>query len=264
MLVTMLHAQKTAELYDVYVQDWPGEIQFYQDLVSEIECNRKSILEVACGTGRVLLQLAKQVGNATGLDISPSYLEIARRKSANSSNIRFIQADMRSFQLSCKFPLVIIPGHAFQNLVNIDDQLASLKSIGNHLANDGELVLHVNHDPLDWLSEKSREGEDRNPSESRIVHPYTKNIFNKTEQWKYNPANQTAHRADYWIETTQKGIMIDEWSDGPYAFHVFFPFEMEHLLKRAGYIVKQVYGDFYRNSLSNNSPEMVWIAQKLI
>jgi len=253
--------QKIAELYDVSVQDWPGEIQFYRDYVSGIEENDKNVLEIACGTGRVTLQLATPEISIVGFDISLEELDIARKKSDGVLNLEFVYADMRSFQLNRRFPLIIIPGHSFQALVTIEDQLLSLKMIARHLSHYGKLVIHVNHDTLTWLAEKSHDGKDPNPEIRRIIHPRTKNVVSRSLQWQFKPAEQTAFAVSYWKEIDKTGAVVDEWSSGPNAFHVFFPFEMNHLLRRAGYKVNQVYGDFHKNPLTDNSPEMIWVVQ---
>lgn len=257
----MDHTQRIAELYDHSMRDWPGEIRFYQDLISEIKGVDKSVLEIACGTGRVALQLAKPDVKLVGFDICKDLLDIAHRKSIGIANIELICADMRSFQLNRQFPLIISPGHSFQVMITIEDQLCSLKAIARHLTTDGKLVIHVNHDSLEWLAQKFHEGKDPNPSKSMIIHPKTGNTINRSVYWRYKPAEQTAFATNYWVESDETGSDIDEWSSGPNAFHVFFPFEMNLLFKAAGYKVIQIYGDFHKNPLVDNSPEMIWIAE---
>ena len=58
-----------AQLYDVSVPDWPGEIDFYMEIIRGIPVKNVDILEIACGTGRVALQLTMEGVHITGIDI---------------------------------------------------------------------------------------------------------------------------------------------------------------------------------------------------
>src|SRR5574341_572989 len=106
-------AQFYAQTYDVSVPDWSGELDFYRALAAEVKSGGGSVLEVACGTGRIALRLAQEGTRIVGLDLSPQMLEVARQKSTELQNVRWVQADMRSFELDEVFELAIIPGHAF-------------------------------------------------------------------------------------------------------------------------------------------------------
>ena len=85
-----------AQLYDVAVSDWPGEIDFYRELLHMINSEHVNMLEIACGTGRVSQQLVSTGVKITGLDLSPELLNIARGKSAGIQNIHWISGDMRN------------------------------------------------------------------------------------------------------------------------------------------------------------------------
>ncbi|MBE0410342.1 MAG: class I SAM-dependent methyltransferase, partial [Anaerolineales bacterium] len=119
-------AQFYAETYDESVADWPNEIDFYQRMAANAKQADGSVLELACGTGRVAIRLARNGINVVGLDLSQYMLEVARRKSVDLNNIRWVEGDIRSFQLDECFWLVILTGHAFQHLNTPEDQMACL------------------------------------------------------------------------------------------------------------------------------------------
>ena len=108
-------AEFYARTYDDSVPDWPGEIDFYRGLASEVKVKGGSLLEVACGTGRVTIRLAQDGPYTVGLDLSEKMLEVAREKGKAIPNLKWVEADMRDFELGETFDLVLIPGHAFQN-----------------------------------------------------------------------------------------------------------------------------------------------------
>ena len=94
------------------------------------------VLELACGTGRVLLPLARQGHQVTGVDISPQMLDMARRKVAAENlgdRITLVHQDMRELDLDTKFNLAFIAISSFSHLLTTDDQLAALARIRQHL-----------------------------------------------------------------------------------------------------------------------------------
>ena len=58
--MTQSPEQLAAELYDISVPDWDGESDFCRELAREAKSRKQSILEVACGTGRVSIRLAEE------------------------------------------------------------------------------------------------------------------------------------------------------------------------------------------------------------
>ena len=85
------------ELYDLAFGPGPCE-PFYRE-----EARRAAgpVLELACGTGRLTVPIARDGHEIVGLDASPTMLEAARSK-AKQAGVRgatFVRADMRSFAL---------------------------------------------------------------------------------------------------------------------------------------------------------------------
>ena len=79
------------------------------------------VLEIGCGTGRVLLPIARAGVDMTGMDASPEMLEICRRRlQSEGLSSTTILADMRNFQLGSRFALVTIPFRPFQHLFDPD------------------------------------------------------------------------------------------------------------------------------------------------
>jgi len=251
-----------AQTYDASVSDWAGEIDFYRELAAEARANGRAVLEVACGTGRVAIPLARDGVQVVGLDLSAAMLDVAREKSAGMRNVRWVQGDMRSFELGCTFGLVIVPGHSFQNILTAADQVACLESVGRHLEPGGTLIVHLDHLDVRWLGElRGDRGGVFEPAES-FTHPRTGRQIRTSRAWSYEPATQTAVSRTVWEEIDVGGHVSDRWESGPLRFHCVFRFEMEHLLARVGFAVRAVYGDFLRRELRDESSEMIWVARR--
>ena len=247
-----------AELYDYTVQDWPGEIAFYRGLAR----SASSLLEVGCGTGRVTLQLARQDLDVLGLDQSRQMLEIAQRKSGALPSVRWVEADMRSFDLRRKFDLVIIPGHSFQFMLSIADQLSCLRSIRRHLAPNATLAIHVNNDDLQWLAAVSANQEPPLDAPLEVRLP-DKRSFHVSKHWSYDSATQTASATTRLDEINAEGSVISSSIRGPVLLHCFFRFEVEHLFQRARFGVEALFGDFSPSEFTNHSPEMIWLTKAI-
>ncbi len=253
--------ERAAELYDLSVPDWPGEIDFYQQLAAQTRSSGESVLEVACGTGRVAIRLAQDGVHVTGIDRSTAMLDVARGKSATMPNVRWVQADMRSFDLGTAFGLVIIPGHSFQHMLTPADQVACLACIRQHLIADGVLVIHLDHQDIAWLGELCTGRESSPMPAQELTHPRTGRRIRTGRAWSYERSTQTASLTTVWEEIGVDGTVVGRWQRGPVPLHCVFRFEMEHLLARAGFEVTALYGDFGRGELTDESSEMIWVAK---
>jgi ubiquinone/menaquinone biosynthesis C-methylase UbiE len=258
-------AEFYAQTYDASVPDWPGEIEFYRRLASEVRHKEEGLLEIACGTGRVAIRLAQDGTHTVGLDLSPKMLEVAREKSKDIANIRWVQADMCTFELEETFGLVLIPGHAFQNLNTPQEQVACLQCIYHHLKPGRYLIIHLDHQNVEnigWLGSLVGEmGGVFEPAE-QFQHAQTGYQIQAFRSWAYEPATQTAVCTTAWEAITTDGQVVDHWQTEPIRLHCVFRFEMEHLLARVGFLVENLYGDFFQNPLDDRSSNMIWIARK--
>jgi SAM-dependent methyltransferase len=253
-----------AQTYDESVSDWPGEIDFYLELTQRPKSMGGAVLELACGTGRIAIRLAQHGVNVVGLDLSPEMLDVARRSSARLENVRWIEGDMRSFELSQEFDLALIPGHAFQNLNTALDQSDCLDCIKNHLRPGSLLVLHLDHmnrENVKWLGSICGEKRGVFEPEESFTHADTGRETRALRAWSYEPSTQTAIVQTIWEEVGPSGEVVNRVERDPIRLHCVFRLEMEHLLARAGYVPRAVYGDFFRGELLDDSPSMIWVAE---
>ncbi|NDJ76649.1 MAG: class I SAM-dependent methyltransferase [Chloroflexi bacterium] len=256
------HQNLNVELYDLYVADWPGEMDFYHAFAQQPHANQTGVLEVACGTGRVTIRLAQAGVHITGLDHSLEMLAVAQSKSAGMDNVHWVQADMRDFDLDARFGLAIIPGHSFQNIHTADDQLACLTCIQRHLVPGGTLIVHLDHQELDWLCDIGKNPFQTVKYGSKLTHPVTGQICRRSYAWAYERATQTANFHSAWEILDENEVVVGRYDNEPLRFHCVFRQEMEHLAHRAGFEVEALYGDFLRGALGEDSTEMIWVLKR--
>lgn len=106
------------------------------------------ILELACGTGRVAIPLARAGFRVTGVDLSPHMLarfreKLQRESEDTRSRVELREADMTDVELGRTFALVIIPFRSFQLLTEEDRARRCLRNVRRHLRADGTFVVNV-------------------------------------------------------------------------------------------------------------------------
>src|SRR5215467_10175690 len=128
-----VYGPRGAGLYDASssrLRASSGDAAFYLDLARRA---RGPVLELGCGTGRVLLPIAREGIECTGLDASRSML--ARlRASRPPKSLRLVFGRMQDFSIPKKrFALIYSAFRAFQHLLTVEDQLACLAAVRRHL-----------------------------------------------------------------------------------------------------------------------------------
>jgi SAM-dependent methyltransferase len=127
------------ELYDILCQGLDYGIEFYVRLAREA---KGPVLDIACGTGRVLLPVVQAGADADGMDLFQPMLDTARRKAgALGLSPNLYQGDMADFRLPRRYALVMITFNAFCHMLTTDDQLRCLGCIRRHLLPGGLLAF---------------------------------------------------------------------------------------------------------------------------
>ena len=105
----------------------------------------KTLLDIACGTGRHLNYLKKDF-KCTGVDISNQMLDIARK---NYSDIRFIQADMIELDLKEKFDSIICLFSSIGYVKTYENLRKTINKFANHLNTSGVVIIEP------WLTKSN-------------------------------------------------------------------------------------------------------------
>lgn len=171
--------RQTARFYDQDNCDVAKhDIQFYIHLANQL---KGDILELACGTGRVTIPLAKQGHEVWGLDLSLQMLAEFERKLAKlpadvAQRIHLTHGDMADFQLNRKFNLIFIAFRSFQALTEDDQQSNCLACVHQHLADDGIFIINT-FKPYKRLDSSWTHGEEL---DWMTIDPQTKTSIRRT------------------------------------------------------------------------------------
>ena len=251
-----------ADLYDhvTLYRDRP-DIAFFVDAALQSD---GPVLEVGCGSGRVLIPTARAGIEIVGLDLSPHMLGVCRERllhepPAVQEKATLAHADMRRFDLARTFALATIPFRPFQHLLNMDDQLACLSCIRRHLIEGGRLIFDVFNPSLEALvntplgQETGTEPEFTVPDGRRVTR-----CFKILASDRFSQIND--------IELIYNVTHPDGRSERlvqSFRMRYLFRFEVEHLLARAGFGVEEVYAGYDRSAYGSTYPgELVFVARK--
>lgn len=133
--------QLIADWYDLLLKDETFDIQFYKKIVTN---SQKPILELACGTGRLLIEYLEQGIDIDGLDSSKPMLEKCKNK-AHKSGLKttLYYQKIEDMKLKRKYKTMFAAGGSFQLLDTFEKAMQALKKIYNHLQPRGLLVLDL-------------------------------------------------------------------------------------------------------------------------
>lgn len=222
-------------LYDRLVLPGPCEA-FYAGLAAQ---SRAPVLELCCGTGRLTLPLAAAHPDVTGLDCAPAMLAQARRKAAKrGSGARFVEGDMRDFDLGRLYGLIVVSCNSLAHLTDPSDLRRALANMRRHLAPGGLLAFDVSFlkpEDLRVADEPRRLDLGPNPSAALGVEAQT----------RYDPLTQ--------VRSMDWRLCGSEGAPWRFDLRVFFPQEIPLLLERAGLRLSSFHGDFAANPLSSDS-----------
>jgi len=250
-----------AELYDYTTHyNQRGDVEFFEE---EARRAGGATLELGCGTGRVLVRLARAGLGVTGLDIAGPMLEKCREKVAAlppdvQRHVRLVQGSMTDFNLGALFHLIVFPFRSFQHLLAVADQMRCLRCVHRHLAPSGRVILDLFHvDPAHMYDPKlHNEWVDFRDAELPDGRTFTRSqriaAFHFAEQ--YNDV-ELIHTVTHSDGRTERLVQSFPWRH-------FFKYEVVHLLHRFGFRPVAIYGDYDRSPLDDDSSEMIFVAEK--
>ncbi len=240
---------KMGDFYDlVYSEMFDSD--FY--LKEAKKCKGK-VLELGCGTGRIIIRLLKEGIDATGLDSSEKMLEILEKNAGRAGlKPKTHLGDMRDFKISEKFRLAIFPYRSFLHLLTAADREKTLGNVYSHLEKGGKVIIHLYNPSREELGYT----DEMHPADTDTVVKEGKTL---TLRWfmQYHPENGIA---DYAIS-----VMDEEGREvNRFEMTVSFvtPDEMRGLLEKAGFRNIKAYCGFDYEEYDGMCQEVLVVAEK--
>jgi SAM-dependent methyltransferase len=246
-----------AALYDHEYRRRRADVAFYRRLVrDELAATRRQrargpdVIELGCGTGRLLLPLARDGWSVVGVDASRPMLarldeRLAKAPAAARARVRTVEADFRALRLGVRAPVVISPFNAMMHLYDRSDVERFLDGVRRHLAPGGLFAFDVMNPDLRWLSRDPN----RRWSRTRFRHPRTGRPMIYSTSLTYDGPLQIAFMRIFYEPADGRGRTRVVRLTHRY----FFPLELEALLHYNGFRVESVVGDFDGSPLEPGS-----------
>lgn len=227
-----------------------GDVEFYRRLARE---SGGPVLELGCGTGRVLLPIARDGIACVGVDQSPGMSAVVQGKNP-PSNLRLVLGRMQSFDVgSERFRLIFSAFRSFQHLYTVDDQLACLARVRRHLEPGAAFAFDVFAPNLERIAQ----AEEPETEEARFFEGDVE-VVRFTSVSRDHPTQLMRLSMRY--ERRRGGEVIG--SDVvEFRMRYFFRYELEHLLARAGFDEVRIFGGFDERPYDYVSGEMVVVAR---
>ncbi len=237
-------------LYQAHHSLHSEDLPFWLELASQSD---DPILELGCGTGRILLPLARAGHKICGIDNDPGMLALLRGdlKLEPHLSVQPIQADFTNFSLARRFGLILLPCNTFSTLSSKSRRL-TLQCVSRHLLPGGRFAVS-NPNPY-FLKRLPAHAEAE--IEDIFPHPLDGEPVQVSSAWQRT-----------------RWYFILNW----YYDHLFpdgsverSVVEVKHCLVQpedyldemrvAGLSPRAVYGDYDRSPLKRTSPQMIILA----
>lgn len=244
-----------ARFYDLDHDQFSDDIDFYVNLAKR---TGSPILDLGVGTGRLALPLALAGFRVTGVDLSEAMLAAARRKLEGTvaTRVRLAQGDICHLALNEQYALAISAIGSFMHLVTPAEQLQTLEGVHRHLKPQGLLVVDLPRpDTEAWgMAHQELLLEWMKPS------PWGEGTIAKLSSYSLDLSRQWQHITYFYDEVASSGAL--RRTVVSFTLRYTFPFEMELLLNRCGYVLEALYGSYELDEFGRESPRMIFVARR--
>jgi SAM-dependent methyltransferase len=246
-----------ADMYEQFETD-TNDVEF---LLSVIGSEPKRILEIACGSGRILLPLARVGHIVTGLDFDTYMLSKIEPKSKGLSNIFWQKADVIADDWGNNYDIVVIAGNFLFNLVSDMDyekaQLLLIEKSAKSLVSSGSIYIDYGYTlhPDRWFGDPSEhvlwEGTDSDGNTGKML------LFGTTFDKETGIVSFTRR---FELQCISGEIIKQDINTVKY----FATLEQIHSwLSSAGFVIEEEYGDYNSNPISETTSRAIIRARKI-
>lgn len=225
--------------YDETYKSFTADLEFIEAHLGE---RNQSIIELACGTGRLAIPLAKQGHFVYGVDIDAGMLKYAQEKAeAEGLNIQLSVQDCTQLNVPIKSNFIYMTGNSFQHFLTNESQNALFRSVKKHLNTQGEFIFDTRNPILHELSnvDISNESIEKNGEITKVI-----------SQEVYNPLTQVLECTSTYISSK------NEYKDS-IKLRYTYPLELKRILQQHGFELINIYGSWEKETFNANSISMV-------
>ena len=223
-------------------------MDFWTGIFAEIKGN--SVLELACGTGRIARGLVRDGSDYTGLELSPDFARLAVDKIKDrDTRPSIVTGDMRNFRLYKNFDLIFIGFNSFLHLLSDNDALACFNCVKQHMHKKRRFIIDIFiPNPLflyrpEGVRFNVMEYTNSNTGEKVVVE----------ESNEYDTDTEINELTWYFCTNNKKDFAKEYFS-----MRMYFPSKINQLLVDSGFKILHQWGDYHRSPLGVGSKLQIY------
>jgi len=245
-----------ARFYDEDYRNYNDDVDAIVHLAMEMD---GPVLELGCGTGRLLLPLSVTGLPVTGVDISSALLARARAKLATvaqGDQVKLVQSDLRELQLDQHdFAFAFCTSNTLMHIADADDQLALLQRVATYLRPGGLLMIDLfQPDVVRWSEVHGL---------MELADQWTREDGTAVTKWSVRTvdlAEQVQETLFIYEEVSPDGTV--RRTNCPFTLRYLWRNEAELMLRLAGFQIETVWGDFEGTPYDSQSEHLILLATK--
>lgn len=242
---------ESAWLYHVHHTHDQEDLPFWQGLASGASGR---VLELGCGTGRVLLPLLRAGQAICGVDLDGAMLGVLLAQlRLGETRPWLIQADMTALRLACRFPLILLPCNTYSTL-SAAERRGVLACVDHHLTEAGRFAVSLPNPAM--LQSIAAYGEEE--VEEVFDHPASGNPVQVSSAWQRQGKRLTVYWHYDHLFPDGRGERLTSQ-----VTHAIQPAEAyQEELAAGGLALQACYGDFDRSPYAAEAPYLILVAGK--
>ncbi|HMA37356.1 MAG TPA: class I SAM-dependent methyltransferase [Chloroflexia bacterium] len=251
-----------APFYDLEYGDYDADLDFFRNAAAQAAPGPgrpARVLELACGSGRVLLALARAGHHCTGVDIAPAMLALARERAARAgqrAGIQLVEARIEALPAGLgPFDLALCALNSFAYLPTQDAQIAMLTGVQPRLRPGGRLILDLS--PVD--------ADGPFPANGELIHQGTwarpdGGTVLKFVSGLWDPVAQQQHV--HWVYDEVDAAGQIRRTIIPQTIRYTYRWEAQLLLERAGFHLAALYGSYECDPYTAGAARLIVVGQR--
>ena len=202
------------------------------------------ILDACCGFGRITAELARRGFRATGVDITPAYLNTAREDAAHEGlNIEYIESDVRFWKRPAAFDIAVNLYISFGYFGDPADDLLFARNVYESLTSGGSFIVETLGKEIAVRDFVEAEWFER------------AGYFVLTE---YEALDSWDTLKNRWILIGEDGRRIEK----TFTQRLYAATELRRLLREAGFAAVELYGDWNESPYDRGAARLIAVGRK--